>query len=481
MLLFLINFILLEPNPRPVTAGKPEINYLMKKKFIILITFCSLFIVKANAKTYFVATTGNDLTNTGTIDSPFATIIFAQKAVLPGDTVYIRGGNYIMAENQIMRKQRIWAIMHLLDKSGEPGKRINYWAYPGEKPVIDMTNVKPFNQRVMAFNVTGSLIHIKGLEVIGTQVTMKGHTQSECFHNEGSHNIYEQLAMHDGQAIGFYLIKGSDNLILNCDAYRNWDYTSEGGRGGNTDGFGCHPQVGDTGNVFRACRAWLNSDDGYDCIRASESILFDHCWAFYNGFSTGYTSHGDGNGFKMGGYGQAPIVSYLPNPIPSFTIQFCLSFRNKANGFYANHHVESGSKWYNNTAYRNTVNFNMLSQRISKSSKTDKDTTLDCPGLNHILKNNLSVKYLSQRDTLNLGRSTNVFNSFTSGLGIVVDETDFISLDETELLAERHKDGSLPEINFLRPKVTSDLIDKGINLGFSYHGKAPDLGAFETK
>jgi hypothetical protein len=35
----------------------------------------------------------------------------------------------------------------------------------------------------------------------------------------GDHCIYENLSMHDGMAIGFYITKGSNNLVLNCDAY----------------------------------------------------------------------------------------------------------------------------------------------------------------------------------------------------------------------------------------------------------------------
>ena len=69
--------------------------------------------------------------------------------------------------------------------------------------------------------------------------------------------------MHDGMAIGFYLVRGSNNLVLNCDAYNNFDPVSENGTGGNVDGFGGHPASASyTGNVFKGCRAWYNSDDG---------------------------------------------------------------------------------------------------------------------------------------------------------------------------------------------------------------------------
>ena len=160
-------------------------------------------------------------------------------------------------------------------------------------------------------------------------MTLKGHTQSICFENDGGHNIYERLSMHDGQAIGIYSVRGSDNLFLNCDAYRNHDVTSEGGKGGNVDGFGCHPPEGGTGNVFRGCRAWFNSDDGYDCIGAREPVTFENCWAFYNGYSTKFERLADGNGFKAGGYGTTP-ADRLPQPIPRHTVRFCLAVGNKA-------------------------------------------------------------------------------------------------------------------------------------------------------
>src|SRR3954454_14772443 len=260
--------------------------------------------LRAGALEVYVAPAGDDA-NAGTLDKPFATIGRAQQAVGPGDTVYLRGGTYAMRENQITAKERIFARVNVLDKSGTSGKPINYFAYNGERPVFDLSAVKPA-MRVTAFYVSGSWVHIKGLEVIGVQVTLKGHTQSICFENQGSHNVYEMLSMHDGQAIGIYSIRGSDNLFLNCDAYNNWDYTSEDGKGGNVDGFGCHPPKGGTGNVFRGCRAWFNSDDGYDCINAHEPVTFEHCWAMYNGLSPKKDRLADGNGFKAGGYGSAP-------------------------------------------------------------------------------------------------------------------------------------------------------------------------------
>lgn len=38
----------------------------------------------------------------GTLDKPFATLQKAQSKVVPGDTVYIRGGEYRIREEQMM-------------------------------------------------------------------------------------------------------------------------------------------------------------------------------------------------------------------------------------------------------------------------------------------------------------------------------------------------------------------------------------------
>lgn len=429
---------------------------------------CALLLsaIPAGATDFFVAPTGSD-EQPGTKDLPFATIQRAQKAASPGDTVFIRGGTYVMREDHIAKTNRLHAYVTHLDKSGKPGAPIRYWAFPGEVPVFDFSGVKPTNRRVSAFYVPGSWIHLKGLDVRGVQVTMKGHTQSICFYNDGSHNIYELLSMHDGQAIGIYSVRGSENLFLNCDAYRNHDHTSEDGKGGNVDGFGAHPVPGATGNVFCGCRAWYNSDDGFDCITASEGVVFENCWAMYNGQSADGKRLADGNGFKAGGYGTTP-ASRLPVPIPRHTVRFCLAVGNRSSGFYANHHP-GGGDWLHNSAFRNGTNFDMLG-RIA-------DNTTDIPGQGHVLKNNLSYKTRRDLSNLDAAKSQSLTNSFD--LGLKLTDADFEGLDEAQLLRPRNADGSLPKIEFMRPAKGSSFVDKGTPTGTPFNGKAPDLGAFE--
>ena len=416
--------------------------------------------------TWFVATNGVD-SNAGTINSPFATIMRAQTAASSGDTVWLRGGTYFLNNSHLTATNAPWAIVNNLTKSG-----ISYLAWPVELPVFDFNNVKPevgASNRVTAFLVTASSCVFKGFDVVGVQVTIATiHTQSENFRVAGGNfNRFEQLRMHDGMGNGWYLTSGASNLVLNCDAYNNRGL--DGGSLGNTDGFGCHPSsTSGKGNIIRGCRAWFNSDDGYDCINAFAAVTFDHCWAFYNGYFTNFSSStGDGNGVKGGGYGVSG--SAFPTPIPRHIIEFCLAVRNRANGIYANHHLD-GQIWINNTSYRNSVNYDMLCSSNNTSSAGD------CPGYNHFMKNNLGYKGGTEVKNLGPFNDTN-FNYFT--LPITIATNDFITLDESLLTAPRLTDGELPYINFARLTNTSDCINAGTNQGFPFYGAAPDLGAFE--
>lgn len=432
---------------------------------LILVTLTPLA-----AKEYYVAPDGSDEA-VGTKAAPFATIQRAQQVVQPGDTVFVRGGTYRATEAQIAGRVGPYACFMLLEKSGAPGKRINYWAYPGEQPVFDLSDVKPAGARVTAFRVNGSWIHLKGLEVIGVQVTITGHTQSICFDNEGSDNVYERLSMHDGMAIGLWIGAGANNLVLNCDAYRNHDSVSDGGRGGNVDGFGYHGLKGSVNNVFRGCRAWFNSDDGYDFINADEVARIENCWAFYNGYSTSFTSLGDGNGFKAAGEaGRTPAT--LPNPIPRHVVTGSVAVRNKVNGFYANHHP-GGITWENNTAYKNRTNFNLR-------GRDPKDNKTIIPGRGHRLKNNLGFAATeAEVAELDAAASDVSGNYFT--LPVTITAEDFLGLDEADLVKPRKPYGDLPDVSLLHLARDSDAIDRGLDLGRPFKGKAPDLGAFESK
>jgi len=430
---------------------------------------CGLLSTSQGA-TWYVAPTGLDA-NSGTIGSPFETIMRAQTAASSGDTVYLRGGTYFLDNSHLTYTNNPWTAVNRFTKNG-----VSYLAYPGERPVFDFTDVKPIGNpgyRVTAFLVNSDDCVFKGFDIVGVQVVVTNNspgvnnTQSECFRiDNGDRNLFEQLTMHDGMGIGWYLVRGQSNLVLNCDAYNNrgLDNLSDG----NVDGFGIHGNnVAHTGNVFRGCRAWFNSDDGFDLINCHAPAVIENCWAFYNGYYTNFALARDGNGFKSGGYGVGG-ASY-PIPVPRHVTRFCLAVGNKANGFYANHHT-GGLDWINNTAFRNrSANFNMLCNLDANGFDHDVD------GFDHYMRNNLG---LNLTNVVNLGPSNDVaFNHFT--LPVAVATNDFMSLLESLLTAPRKPNGDLPYIAFAQLLGNSDLIDAGTNVGFAYVGGAPDLGAFE--
>ena len=429
----------------------------MKKKLIIGMLL-GASAIEANAADYYVSPEGSD-NNKGTIESPYATLTPVQSKVKPGDTVYFRGGTYKPTVEQSMgERSSLYSCAFILEKSGEEGSPITYMAYPGEQPVFDMSGYLPEGKRISVFYVNASWLHIRDLEVTGTKVMVNdgSNTQSECFSNRGgSHNIYERLKMHDGEAIGWYLVKGGDNLVLNCDAWCNYDKANGGG---NTDGFGCHPAEGDTGNVLRGCRSWWNSDDGFDLIHAFESVWIDNCWAFYNGYCPNeFKSAADGNGIKAGGYGMSETAR-APETIPSHKVTNCLAYYNKSGGLYSNHHL-AGITWINNTAVYNRWNYNMTNRK----SHTE---AVDVNGYGHFLANNVSF---NPRDKdyyyLDLTLST-LYNNTFGPVEMTLTDSDFVSVDAEQLIAERKSDGSLPDISFMVPSAHSTIADN--QMGYTY-------------
>jgi hypothetical protein len=237
--------------------------------------------------------------------------------------------------------------------------------------------------------------------------------------------------------------------------------------GVNVDGFGFHVPKGSVGNIFRGCRAWLNSDDGFDLITTREALVIENCWAFHNGFDASFRSLGDGNGFKLGGYGNWEAED-LPEPIPRHLIRNSLAVRNKASGFYANHQP-GGIDMINNSAYLNRTNFNLLNR--------DRTNSADVPGYGHVLKNNLGYKGRHEISNVDVALCELVSNSFDLKLNL--SDEGFHSLDQADLVMPRQPNGDLPLVPFMRLKAGNDAIDKGVDVGQPFNGRAPDLGAFE--
>ncbi len=348
---------------------------------------CCVCAIALSAKTYFVAPSGSDDAE-GTKQKPFATFGKAQQLAEAGDTVFFRQGRYRVTNEEVQYFNGRYATVFHITRSGTAAAPIVFCGYGAERAEFDMSAVNPGDYRLTGILLEADHIVLRQLEITGLRVLQKGHSQSECVRIVGANNcVLDDMSFHDGMAIGIYLLAGKDNLFLNCDAYNNYDYYSDNGYGGNTDGFGAHcTSAAHTGNVFRGCRAWWNSDDGFDLINCLAPVVIEDCVAFYNGFRPGtLRGAGDGTGFKAGGYGMKPRSQMVRDvPVaPCHVVRHCIAYRNKNKGIYSNHHL-GGVEFTDNISIANPKNYTLVCRK-------SMDEAVDIPGYGHILRGNISL------------------------------------------------------------------------------------------
>lgn len=392
-------------------------------------TAVTLFDAGVTNATYYVATNGSD-SNAGTSNAPYATLNKAASVANAGNLIFMRGGAYN------------FSAQASLSRSGSSNVPIRVRAFPGEHPVLDFTNEPASSAGI---SLSGNWWWLYGLEIANA-----GHNGIKV---TGNSNIVEFCSVHDSGDTGVQLTTCAFNLILNCDSYRNYDSPI----GGNADGFGCKFVMG-PGNVFRGCRSWFNSDDGWDFWQATNMIVIDHCMTFSNGFNvydnpaTNTAFNGNGNGFKLGG-------NYYYGP---HVVTHCVSFGNKVNGFDQNNN-NAGQTIDNCTGWKNGgANFNL------------NHGTNITP---HVIRNNLSFAG-SSSDSFRSGSL--LTNNSWQAISPAPTASDVLGVDSSIGSAPRRDDGSLPEFFFLRPVPTGRLINKGVNTGENFSGTAPDLGAYEA-
>jgi hypothetical protein len=313
--------------------------------------------------------------------------------------------------------------------------------------------------RVKGINVTGNSIYLKGLAVTGVPQNNNENHESWGIWISGSNNTFEQIDAHHNMGAGIFLQNGGGNLVLNSDSHDNYDQYTSNGAGQSADGFGAHISAGHPGNMFRGCRAWSNSDDGFDLIGAYSPVTIDNSWAWSNGYVPETTTRaGNGNGFKMGGYGGVYVSGAAKH-----TVRFSVAFANGMSGFYSNHHPVAND-YFNNTSFANHPDFNMLGVNSSGTAVNLGN-----------LRNNIAYGGTLLSNNSGVTEKSNSWN-----VGVTMSNAQFQSVSTSGWDTPRPADGSLPVLPHLRLAATSTLIDKGVDVSLPYTGAAPDIGAFET-
>jgi len=445
----------------------------MQKSFLNLIVLLTAFYFHTNASNYYVAPTGSDA-NAGTSLSPKYNISTLVNIVVAGDTIFVLPGTYT------------YSSTINLTKSGTTEKHICIFGTgyntSTERPLLNFSTQGPGDaNRAFVMQPGANYWHIKGLII-----KEAGDNGIKIESNWNTIEFCDFDACYDsGIQIGLSKDSGSNdgtcayNYIFNCDSYNNCDSHKSGG---NADGFACKLFCG-PGNIFEKCRSWNNSDDGWDFYSNTFGVLLLNCWTWHNADATTLRGNkaGNGNGFKMGGnstYSRGTNIAVG-----------CVAFDM--------HYVSGGGKCFDQ-------NDNQDPQIMLNCTTFDniKGFSMASGSTGHTIKNCLAFKAtdkmisdqtqnITQNNSWQYGTTTS--DKQNGGVGgyadFLVDLSDNVVANKLASVA-RNVDGSIPDNGFCRLLPTSDCIDKGqvVNYTFgdktypiAYIGSAPDLGAFEYK
>lgn len=410
-------------------------------------------------KEIYIAPDG-DPNGDGSFERPWNDLQTAINAATPGTHIICRGGTYYP------RKHNDGKYTVRIKNSGTEDAPIIIRAYEGEKPVFDFVN-QLYDQMVgdRGIIITGNYWWLFGLHIT--------HAADNGIKLEGSHNRIERCEFSYNLDTGLQLGFGhkfsdtfpnvsqndgsycSYNDVIDCDSHHNCDYDSN--YGSDADGFACKMHNG-KGNRFIRCRAWHNSDDGWDLYETDFDVVLAECWQWESGKAADHTwvkeyinksgnmsFSGNGNGIKLGGNGtggSSKGVHYAFN---------CIAFGNNSStsvkGFDCNNHKD-GHVLVGCLAFNNSYDYMFESGGSDTNTKYYNNVCLGrqeiCVG--HDDYNAIAVEMSK--------------NGWTNHLVTSVSQDDYLSLDEDEAMKPRDIYGGLPR-KFGRLVYDSNMIDAG--------------------
>jgi hypothetical protein len=422
---------------------------------------------------YYCSPDGDDTTADGSADKPFYSVQNAIDIVQAGDTIYMAAGTY-----------KYSARINASTVGSKDSGMIQLKAVGG-RAVLDFSAMKVADAN-QGMRLCGSYWHIYGIDfcnagdngLLVERNKPSGGSYSDIAANvdQAHHNIIENCRFYRNSDTGLQMKNlAAYNMVINCDSYYNADPDL-----GDADGFAVKLSHGD-GNYFYGCRAWSNSDDGWDQYIKSEggfpddiTTTLEMCWAFDNGFlEDGTAGTGNGNGFKMGSnQGRNNVI-----------LNRCLAFNNLQKGFDQNHNT--GNMILNNcTGYaaKYTENSSHYSYRIDEAVAANHEVRFtNCVAISDGISDRNKSAYAPY--VANGEQITCNFETLPE---------DYQSIDPKGMDGDRADDGTLPDLTFMKIREgNSKLIDCGTEVtpyagesvwskGITYNGIAPDLGCYET-
>ncbi len=251
--------------------------------------------------------------NEGTRESPLD-ISTAILYSAPAQTIILTEGTYNLSKQLVIERGNSGTEEKPRTLKGEDGKTV----------------VLRFSRTASkgGFVIWGDWWRIENIEITNTPDGQKGMQIA------GSWNTISHVTAFKNGDTGIQISGSSsdssrywphDNRVEFCISHDNCDSAQN-----NADGFGAKLTCSG-GNVFYACIAYSNIDDGWDLYSKIETgpigeVTIDSCIAYRNGTLSDGSGSGDGNGFKLGGDGIAV----------NHTLVNSISFSNTANGVTSN-------------------------------------------------------------------------------------------------------------------------------------------------
>lgn len=471
----------------------------MKKLLILLlISYNSL------AQTsYYVATTGND-GNPGSILQPFKTVGKLSSVMHAGDVAYIRGGTYTsVAGNGASVHFQLQNLTNVTIQN-----------YPGETPVFDLIAVTPSYGYPFAFVVEScTYVKVKGLMIKNLKQIADGTGVSRGFAFSNSTSCTaELLNVYNIGGTGVTIINSNGTTFLNCDSHNNGDGMSPD-QWNFGDGFSCTGGDASSNLLFEGCRTWMNGDDGWDFFGWQGTLVtLKNCWSFWNSVkpwglsgtqpsdagvtpSSPYlwasnnayrTSTSSGEGFKLGGCNMSPLtcVTGSTTQVRKVLIN-CASFNNSGTGYSYN--FTEGSQYSHIMRMENCAAYNNGNDGIGgccgRNAGLKQRWHNSWEYLNNRLESGGGLAYDGLCDSMSYNKWSTYYEATPpcgSLTGITLNNSDFVSTNDSLAPSARQADGSLPELTFLHLASGSDLIDAGVNRGYvPFYGAGVDLGPFQ--
>lgn len=350
----------------------------------------------------------------------------------PGDMLRLMDGQYDQTETLVVNKR------------GSSDLWVTICAAEGAKPVIDF-RWQPNGTN--GIKVSGQYIRISDL-------TIRYAGKKGIWLENASYCRLERLDVYGCCDSGIQLRKGGYNVVVNCDSHDNFDYQAGGG---NADGFA--DKMGSAafpGNTYIGCRAWNNSDDGWDSFQRQTDgapTVYQYCVTYNNGPAEfDLTQHprangidrelpcmqgkdmahfpntGNPNGFKLGGQGKEEKASgrYTRH---NTELTNCLAVGHRSKGFDQNNNA-GRMKISHCLAFYNEINYG-FGNPYPCTLDISCCISLEPVSGQHLLTSSYST-VTQQGNSWNRGHQLD-----TS----ILDGIDIVSL----LLNPRQPDGSLPE------------------------------------